>query len=72
MFFYLAENYIIRMCHDVRIVEIDGIKYAQYIDYLGDIEAQVPLPEEEKLEVVEEPIPIPMPILVKQTRKRTK
>ncbi len=67
MFFYLAENYIIRMCHDVRIVEIDGVKYAQYIDYLGDIEMQVPLPEEEKLEVVEEPIPI----LVKQTRKRT-
>jgi len=70
MFFYLAEYYIIRMCHDVRIVEIDGVKYAQYIDYLGDIEMQVPLPEEEKLEVVEEPIPVP--ILVKQTRKRTK
>ena len=55
------------MCHDVRIVEIDGVKYAQYIDYLGDIEMQIPLPQEEKLEVVEEPIPI----LVKQTRKRT-
>jgi len=56
------------MCHDVRIVEINGVKYAQYIDYLGDIEMQIPLPQEEdKLEVVEEPIPI----LVKQTRKRT-
>ena len=54
------------MCHDVRIVEINGVKYAQYIDYLGDIEMQIRLPQEEdKLEVVEEPI------LVKQTRKRT-
>ena len=66
MFFYLAEYYIFRMCHDVRVVEIDGVKYAQYIDYFGEIELQVPILQEEKPEVIEEP----RPILVKNTRRR--
>lgn len=47
----------LKMCHHIRIKEIEGIKYVQYLSMFGELEFEHPFePVAEKK--VEEPVPL--------------
>lgn len=52
------------MCFDVKVVERDGMKVVQYLDYFGNVEFEQELEPIEKLEE--------QPITVSINRKKVK
>ena len=57
------------MCYSTRVVEIDGVKYLQFLDYDGEVEFQHPITEPVK---VQEPEPVPEPMIVRPTRRKAR